>query len=938
MGLVTAIAGAAQDLVKATRAPGGPPMAYDVGPRGYTVDPLWVVSALRYKDKPWGLSYDIQRMVAQRDVVVAAILQVRTHQVGQFARPSRMSQDGRGFVIRARNPKHQLTPVEGRWVTAAERFFERCGTTDRPRDRFHALLKKLVRDSLTFDTGACEVVYDRRGVPVEFVCLDGGSIRIVHSPDQQTPDGYVQVIAGRPVVSFEPDELLYGVRNPRSDLRAAGYGLSEVELLIRTITNHLYAEDHSARLFCLHPETRVSVRSGTLSIADAHERFGDALVDVWTGHDWRKGRFYEAGCHPVKVTRLADGREIRSSDEHRFLVVGEDGLPQWRLQRDLRVDDWVCVADAPVEHDGSLVPLGTFAPPPGSRCGPFTIQRVGEDLWRLLGWLLTDGHVGQRTTQLHHSHTKELAIRDHHLDVLRRYGVEAVEPDYGKFGFTIRIGHGSFRSWLRALGFRTPSEGKRVPPAVFAAPIAARAAFLSGWYAADGTRATRAVSGFAVPIISVSNDELRRDLVELLASVGIAATAYRSATCAGVRVRDVTRFSEMIRPYQGYKEGFERTGSTRRMWDKVAPSLQQAVVRTIHEHPNYARLDRQNQVFLCKVERGVVGASRATLQKWLREAGLPEPEHLVYRQERVVGTRATDETVQMYDVEVLDEQHRFAAHGAITHNTSGSAPRGIFWAEGAELTDEMIVALQRAWQSQLSGVLGAHKIGLLKMPQNSRLQYQDLQKSNEDMGYERWLNYLVNAATSVFLIDPAEINFPNRAGIGEKPPMVTSGEEHRLTQSADKGLRPLMEFLAAYFTEGLLERLPGGEDFCFEFSGVTRRDLKDETAIESQQVRFLKTVNELRQAHDLPEIADADVILDPTFISHRASQAAARQMQAAPAESDEAQAWGEEEPDGEPAPVEGAVAPEQAALAPPVLTEKPARSAPLAPRAPRSGP
>lgn len=220
--------------------------------KGLIVDPFQVLTALTYKDKPSAISYDLLRAMAYRDVVINSIIQTRIAQVSSLWRPSAQDSYGRGFSIKTRDPKKELTPAEEKFVRWAEMFLLNCGYTKRKgthqRDDFLSFLKKIIRDRLVLDQVCIEIVHNRKGLPAEFYALDGATIRIVLDKDGNIV-GYKQVIFGQPKVEFSPDELLFIVANPRTDLRVSGYGFSELEMLMHTITSHLYAEEYNRRFF-----------------------------------------------------------------------------------------------------------------------------------------------------------------------------------------------------------------------------------------------------------------------------------------------------------------------------------------------------------------------------------------------------------------------------------------------------------------------------------------------------------------------------------------------------------------------------------------------------------------------------------------------------------------------------------------------------------------
>jgi phage portal protein BeeE len=60
---------------------------------------------------------------------------------------------------------------------------------------------------------------------------------------------YVQVYDGMIITEYNQDELCFGVRNPRTDMRLYGYGVSELEMLIQTITSLLWAWEYNQKFF-----------------------------------------------------------------------------------------------------------------------------------------------------------------------------------------------------------------------------------------------------------------------------------------------------------------------------------------------------------------------------------------------------------------------------------------------------------------------------------------------------------------------------------------------------------------------------------------------------------------------------------------------------------------------------------------------------------------
>jgi len=224
-------------------------------------NPLALLDATGYKDKPASLSYDTLRKMATRNAVVGAVITTRINQVSSFTKPARFNKDGVGYEIITRNPHLVPSEEQKRVILAIELFLENCGfDSDDKRDGFDQFVRKIVRDSLTYDQACFEVVPDRKGRPAEVLAVDAATIRAASENNkgdlysQYTKSGsenvsWVQVIDGVITTAFTSSELAFGVRNPRTDINLQPYGFSELEQLIHQITSHLYAEEYNSRYF-----------------------------------------------------------------------------------------------------------------------------------------------------------------------------------------------------------------------------------------------------------------------------------------------------------------------------------------------------------------------------------------------------------------------------------------------------------------------------------------------------------------------------------------------------------------------------------------------------------------------------------------------------------------------------------------------------------------
>lgn len=229
------------------------------GMQSVYLDDMQIFAQGEYFEKAAPLGFDSLRSMVEQTPVLNAVVMTRIRQISRFTRVS--SRVGApGFEIAHRDPDHRLEDDEHHSIQLLERFFVNCGWEFNPRrrkrlkrDNFTQFLSKLARDSLTMDSAPIETEFKRdrsRGID-GFYAVDGSTIRLC------TEDGYegddeifaVQLVEGRIATAYSVDDLIYEPRNPRADVRLAGYGLAEPELLVRVVTGFLNAMTYNIKGF-----------------------------------------------------------------------------------------------------------------------------------------------------------------------------------------------------------------------------------------------------------------------------------------------------------------------------------------------------------------------------------------------------------------------------------------------------------------------------------------------------------------------------------------------------------------------------------------------------------------------------------------------------------------------------------------------------------------
>ena len=272
--------------------------------KAYMENPIRMAQATNYKDKPSSLSYNILYQMSVKNSVVGAVINTRVNQVSAFTKPARFSEDGVGDKIRLRDPSETPNSEQKEVMNSIELFLENCGfSDDSDRDDFDTFIRKIVRDSLTYDQMCFEVIPDRKGKPAEILAVDAATIRAASEnyqadqtwmemvPNKKNEEvKWVQVVDGTIVSWFTARELAFGVRNPRTNINLQPYGFSELEQLIHQITSHLYAEEYNSKFFSQGGTTKgiINIKSdpngvGNKEQLDSFKRQWRAQVNGMTG-------------------------------------------------------------------------------------------------------------------------------------------------------------------------------------------------------------------------------------------------------------------------------------------------------------------------------------------------------------------------------------------------------------------------------------------------------------------------------------------------------------------------------------------------------------------------------------------------------------------------------------------------------------------------------
>lgn len=212
-------------------------------------------------ERPTNFSFDMMRYMVDKTPVLSAVVMTRIRQIKRFCRVNEKG-EGPGFQVRLKDQgvNSKLGKAERDSISALNSFITNCGWESNPRqrarlkrDNFSNFMSKIVRDSLVMDSSPIETEYKKnRSLGMDgFYAIDGATIRLCDQNGYRGDDEIfaLQVVQGNLRTAYTYDDLIYVPRNPRTDVLHGGYGMSETELLVNTVTGFLNAMTYNQKYF-----------------------------------------------------------------------------------------------------------------------------------------------------------------------------------------------------------------------------------------------------------------------------------------------------------------------------------------------------------------------------------------------------------------------------------------------------------------------------------------------------------------------------------------------------------------------------------------------------------------------------------------------------------------------------------------------------------------
>lgn len=868
--------------------------------KSYLFDPFSFTNSLGFKDRPISLTYDTLRYMA-RTYVVRSVIETRKDQCARFAEFTDDDQK-EGWTIRKKKKPFmteadlKMSREDKKIAKDIATFILNAGTLNNKwyRDDFDMFIRKTIKDSLEIDQMTYEVVKDRRQKSiVEYFATDGATYRLANTSTQFKDKDikgakvngyfptYVQIYQNQIVSEFYPWELCFGIRNQQTNIKTNGYGISELEDLIKIVTWILNSDEYNGKFFCISGDSYIVTDLGIKKI----KSLIDKQFQIFNGVEWKNAKAFVTGEKELNITKLHNGLISETSPDHKFLVIDDHfkGEPIWKKQSDLKIGDYCLVSNIGYEND---LNYNEFFINKEYKClftnptGEVVLEKPNKfipskeiindvEFWEMIGFGLGDGHLGEHQLQIFPHYTKDKFILEKFGRVCERYNLnyrfktinKKVKRSDGEFGYPIiAIYHKAFIDWLIDLGFKKSKEYKIIPEKIFSLPIKYRAALLRGLFSADGHTQNNPVHHYKIPSLHIQCNELRQSALQLLYSIGVATREFKYGkeyVGYDLRISDIDSFVQKVGYLQDYKnEGIKRANITKNKWDLLPTNVCKYLAHLIGRK----NVKGYNKTTIDAVKAGRRILSRNKAIELLNEADLEIPWWLSYQMIYIEELIETGRIELMYDIEVFDDKHLFLANFIGVHNSQGSNPKGILKVAG-NVSEPMLNQFKQAWYNQIVGVSNAWKIPVI---QSDKMDWIDLQKNNTDMQFHLFSQYLRLIVCALYKMDPIEVGFRSET---EGNQLFQRGKEKEFDKSNEKGLEPLLKFWESNFNKYIVSEIT--EDFEFAFTGVTPDDEQAILEADIKKLTNFEQLNEVRKRRGLTSLEDGDVVLNSAYLQYK---------------------------------------------------------------------
>lgn len=228
-------------------------------------------------------SMKLLRRVGEKAWLINTIVGHIIDKVTPYMRPM-TARGRRGFAIELKDPEKKMTASSSKRAKEIQQFFLQAGWgngIEHEDDLIH-YTKKILRDLLTLDQVAAEIVWTRGNQIYGFEAIDAATIIRCTEEGYDGDDKirFVQMIDSQVVTQYTARDIIFQFQNPRTDVNSYGYGYSKVEQAIDLIISLINSFNYNAGAFTEdHLPRGMLLLNGDIGFEEVEE-IEDYLIDV----------------------------------------------------------------------------------------------------------------------------------------------------------------------------------------------------------------------------------------------------------------------------------------------------------------------------------------------------------------------------------------------------------------------------------------------------------------------------------------------------------------------------------------------------------------------------------------------------------------------------------------------------------------------------------
>jgi HK97 family phage portal protein len=238
-----------------------------------------------------------------------------------------------------------------------------------------------------------------------------------------------------------------------------------------------------------------------------------------------------------------------------------------------------------------------------------------------------------------------------------------------------------------------------------------------------------------------------------------------------------------------------------------------------------------------------------------------------YPEEMIFGVRnkTTDLESNGYGLSELEEMIAIITALLHTHTynsnnfKNGALPKG-FFKVAPGTSPARLEEFRQMWYNTLRGVL---KSGSIPVLPSEKVEWVSMQENNKDMEFNAWEELNIKIACGLYLMDPAEINFPLSGDSGRH--MFQNGTEARVEDSKGRGLNPLLTHFENHINKHIVSQY--NDNYEIYFRGLEDMDPISQEGLIDKRIKTYWTVDEVRATKNMPPLPNGlgNTPLDSSF-------------------------------------------------------------------------